>query len=87
MGQIHFLVGTICDAMSQEAPPEVVEDQVALSTHLVGLTQMTSAIAHEFNNLLLGIIACIDLVYEDLSPADENREHLEYALNTADLQV
>ena len=60
-----------------------LEDQVQRTQKLESLGVMAGSIAHNFNNLLMGVLGNLDLSLDALDPDSPVRESLEHARNAA----
>ncbi len=86
-GPIHDVSGTlssfvgiardVTDAKQAEAEHEHLQLQLNQAQKLDSIGRLAGGVAHDFNNMLMGVMGYVDLISEDLAPDHPVREWLD----------
>ena len=79
----------ITDRVEAEREKRKLEDQLNQAQKMESVGRLAGGIAHNFNNILMGIQGRVSLMLEDKAPSHQDYEHLrsieEYIRNAAEL--
>lgn len=77
------IVWDVTDFMHAEAEREKMQAQLAQAQKMESVGRLAGGVAHDFNNLIMGVMGYAELALDKLPPDHPVREDLEEILNSA----